>query len=540
MLRRIFGWTLIISIAAILPVRGQDIPLHINHQGVVAVFGERFTGQGEFRFALVDPGTGANLWTHDDTNVGVQDQQPDTAVSLTVISGLYAVRLGEKGNLIDPAIFDTPDVALRIWFDDTLNGTHLLTPDQPIASAPFAFHSATVDDNAITTEKIANGTVSTADLAGNAVTSAKITNGTVTAADLANNSVDTVEIADNAITKAKMTNGSVDTDELAGSAVTSAKIADGTVATTDLANNSVNGSKIQDGSVGFADLATGSVRSAEINDGAVGTDDLAGGAVTSLKIANGEVMTNDLADDAVTGSKINDGAVGANNLSSSGASLNKVSGGKMWMNSNNVGIGTDSATARLHIQYDGSHNAIHMNNDADPDSSTNGGINQGQIRMNSSGFLRMRNRIDATWAQLDSSGSWSCCSDRNYKSDISPLGGLLSKALALKPVSFYYKTLRNDPSAEKQIGFIAQEVEGLLPSLVSGTEGEKTMNYSGLGVVAIGAIHEMHAEVESLQAENDDLRDRLECLEALVATFAPSESKRIESAPVLKVAKVAP
>ncbi|MEE9296559.1 MAG: tail fiber domain-containing protein [Phycisphaerae bacterium] len=199
---------------------GVGVPGTIAHQGVIAVHGERFTGQGEFRFALVNAETDAYLWVNDGSAVANPDP-PTDAVILPVINGVYNVRLGDEaiGNMtaIPPALFhDNDNVALRIWFDDARgNGTHRLAPDQPISSVPFAHHSATIDDDAVTSVKIADGQVGNVDLADNAVNSAKIQDGTVIAADLATNSVNSAEIA----------SGAVNTDEIANNAVTSAKIA---------------------------------------------------------------------------------------------------------------------------------------------------------------------------------------------------------------------------------------------------------------------------------------------------------------------------
>ena len=128
---------------AALPAMG-DIPTEISHQGVIAVHGERFIGQGEFYFALVDE-LGYNLWTNDGTNVAPPSQdRPGSPVTLTVVNGVYRVRLGntEDGptmTAIPRAVFNENDnVALRIWFDDGVNGVHQLSPDQLLTGVPYA------------------------------------------------------------------------------------------------------------------------------------------------------------------------------------------------------------------------------------------------------------------------------------------------------------------------------------------------------------------------------------------------------------------
>lgn len=90
---------------------------------------------------------------------------------------------------------------------------------------------------------------------------------------------------------------------------------------------------------------------------------------------------------------------------------------------------------------------------------------------------------------------------------------MLDKAMALRPVSFHFKS---HPTEEKQIGFIAQEVRELVPSLVTTAE-ILTMDYAGMSTVAIGAIKEQQAiivalqkKIETLEKENSAFNTRLE------------------------------
>jgi hypothetical protein len=141
------------------------------------------------------------------------------------------------------------------------------------------------------------------------------------------------------------------------------------------------------------------------------------------------------------------------------------------------------------------------------------------------GFFRITNNAvgGGPFAQLNSLGNWTSTSDRRMKTDIEPLGDLLEKALQLKPVSYYFKAQDKQHDPLRQMGFIAQDVETLFPSLVSGTE-TKSLNYAGLSVVAIGALQEMNARMEqqkkrlsALEAENAELKQRLEAIEAALA-----------------------
>ncbi len=76
-----------------------------------------------------------------------------------------------------------------------------------LLSVPYALNSKTsesVADNSITSAKIVDGTIATADLGNNSVTSAKITDATIAAADLATNSITTEKINAGAVTGAKI------------------------------------------------------------------------------------------------------------------------------------------------------------------------------------------------------------------------------------------------------------------------------------------------------------------------------------------------
>ena len=103
--------------------------------------------------------------------------------------------------------------------------------------------------------------------------------------------------------------------------------------------------------------------------------------------------------------------------------------------------------------------------------------------------------------------SASVSSDKKLKENIQNLEGSLDKTLKLKGVKFNWKdkTRPND-----QLGFIAQEVEEVLPELVSEVDslGDKTgethkvVNYQGVIPVLVEAIKELKAEIEELKNAN--------------------------------------
>ncbi len=150
---------------------------------------------------------------------------------------------------------------------------------------------------------------------------------------------------------------------------------------------------------------------------------------------------------------------------------------------------------------------------------------RGGVRLADSGFLEITNNAanaNPSFARLASNGTWSAVSDERLKTDISPAEGLLATAMKLHPVNFRWKS-----SGAADLGFIAQDVRRVLPSLVTGEDATErlTLNYSQLSVVAIGAVQELksrhEAQLEALKnelkkrdAENAELKARLSAIEA--------------------------
>jgi len=132
------------SLLAALPIAAQ-VPNLINYQGRVAVGTVNFDGTGEFKFALVNTTGSTTYWSNDGTSTA--GSQPTAAVTLGVTKGLYSVHLGDTGlanmTAIPASVFTNADVRLRVWFNDGVNGSQLLTPDHRIAAVGYAMMADT-------------------------------------------------------------------------------------------------------------------------------------------------------------------------------------------------------------------------------------------------------------------------------------------------------------------------------------------------------------------------------------------------------------
>lgn len=107
-------------------------------------------------------------------------------------------------------------------------------------------------------------------------------------------------------------------------------------------------------------------------------------------------------------------------------------------------------------------------------------------------------------------------SDAASKTNIQSLGNAMATLAQLRPVSFewadkahYFKTSRRSTgiSNPKEMGFIAQEIEQVLPDIVAvDCEGHRVVNYSALIPLLTKSIQELNSQIETLKAEIEALK----------------------------------
>lgn len=107
-------------------------------------------------------------------------------------------------------------------------------------------------------------------------------------------------------------------------------------------------------------------------------------------------------------------------------------------------------------------------------------------------------------------------SDAASKTNIQSLGSATATLTQLRPVSFewadkahYFKTSRRSTgvSNPKEMGFIAQEIEPVLPDIVAvDCEGHRVVNYSALIPLLTKSIQELNGQIETLKAEIEALK----------------------------------
>ncbi|GMI16737.1 hypothetical protein TrLO_g3785, partial [Triparma laevis f. longispina] len=118
-------------------------------------------------------------------------------------------------------------------------------------------------------------------------------------------------------------------------------------------------------------------------------------------------------------------------------------------------------------------------------------------------------------------------SDRRYKKDIARLTSALDDVMKIRGVSYNWRRSEFPTYAfdnNTHYGFIAQEVEEVIPELVGTDElGMKSIRYLGFTPVLLEAMKEQQAEIEELKdlvkelkEDNIMIREELEALRELV------------------------
>lgn len=104
--------------------------------------------------------------------------------------------------------------------------------------------------------------------------------------------------------------------------------------------------------------------------------------------------------------------------------------------------------------------------------------------------------------------TYSTTSDRRLKDNIQPIADATDKLMAMNPVSH---TWIADPEADSVVGFIAQEMQEIVPEAVSGEpDGEEmmSMDYGRITPVLVAALQEATNEIKALKERVAELEGK--------------------------------
>jgi hypothetical protein len=96
-------------------------------------------------------------------------------------------------------------------------------------------------------------------------------------------------------------------------------------------------------------------------------------------------------------------------------------------------------------------------------------------------------------------GGITCTSDLRFKKNITDYSGALAKLSSLRTVN--YNLNSEADGSQMHVGFIAQELEAILPDLVlTDADGYKSVSYAGLTPYLVAALQEQQTQISALQS----------------------------------------
>jgi hypothetical protein len=106
-------------------------------------------------------------------------------------------------------------------------------------------------------------------------------------------------------------------------------------------------------------------------------------------------------------------------------------------------------------------------------------------------------------------------SSRRFKKEIKPMDSASEAILALKPVTFHYKS---DSADTPQFGLIAEEVADVNPNLVvRDADGEiYTVRYEAVNAMLLNEFLKEHRKMQKLEAALEAVSERLKLQEARI------------------------
>ena len=472
------------------------------------------------------------FWSNDGTSVN--GSQPTAAVNVSATNGLFTVVLGDTTlvnmTAISAPLFTQPNLQLRIWFNDGVNGFAALSPVQNLTPTPYAVfaNNANSASNAVsatsatsamtaTTANTFSGSLS-GDVTGTQGATVVASVGGQSAANVASgvitaNSATSANTANSIVQRDASGNFSAGTVTLSGPLYLVNGENNTAVGWLALANNTTGTQNTADGNNALYFNTTGSVNTASgwqaLYSNTTGGNNTASGWNALFSNKGGSWNTaNGL-------SALYYNTSGNHNTAVGDSALQSCTSG-----SYNVAIG-DDAGGNLTT---GSQNIDIYNQGVAGDNNT---IRIGALGAQSSTFIAgiYGTTVSGVAVQVNSSGQLGVLSSsQKFKTDIQSMGDTSDVLLALDPVTFKYKP-GIDSSGMPQFGLIAEQVEKVDPNLVvhDKEHGIYTVRYEAVNAMLLNeflkehkTVQEQSTEIQTLEQQNGSLSRRLNELEATV------------------------
>jgi hypothetical protein len=118
------------------------------------------------------------------------------------------------------------------------------------------------------------------------------------------------------------------------------------------------------------------------------------------------------------------------------------------------------------------------------------------------GVITGRLEDDGTLTVIGDMVAYGSPSDKRLKENIKPIESALDKAMKLQGVTFDWKESDSLLDIKEDIGFIAQDVQKVVPELVrENNNGMLSMRHQGITPILLEAIKELKAEIDLLKSK---------------------------------------
>ena len=130
------------------------------------------------------------------------------------------------------------------------------------------------------------------------------------------------------------------------------------------------------------------------------------------------------------------------------------------------------------------------------------------------------------WVNGSAGGTenWNATSDRRLKTNISEINGALSKVLQLKGVSFTWKDTKVH-GTKRNIGFIAQDIQKMVPEVVNKSGKYYTIQYAPLTALLVEAVKEQQKIIDNITNRLTELENQNNDLKAQVSDMHDLKSE---------------
>jgi hypothetical protein len=215
-------------------------------------------------------------------------------------------------------------------------------------------------------------------------------------------------------------------------------------------------------------------------------------------------------------------ALEANTIGNYNTALGQFALANNTTGSSNIAIGYQAAQS----VSAGNSNNIHIGSFGA--SVDNGAIRIGTIGTQISFFAAGVSGVttgvnDAVPVVVDSNGQLgTVSSSRRFKEDIEDMGNVSEGLMRLRPVTFRYQKPFADGSKPLQYGLVAEEVAEVYPDLVThSADGQlETVKYQVLDSMLLNEVQKQQGLIRQQQTEIDGLKEKLEKVEASLASIS--------------------